>query len=365
MKKFISIFAIIIIVSLIVGLLGFFTEGFKDWTFSDKLPDKEITEQDGQLEIVPETNETNELITLAIDKYNGPFMASPEGLTAIDTRIVTATITPAEATNKNVDWSVAWVTPDDGFAVGKIVTEFVNVYSDYDGSLTAIVECYKAFENEIIHIICTTRDGNFTAMATVSFSGRPKDVYIENTLSYVPATESLAGYYEVTPNSTYSFPIILDNNYGSVNPSFYDGIGVDVVGLGKIYLEDYSNSPGATTHWIGNGNTVELNTMTNKFIDVSYVDGALIINTKRSIENYYEEKNVYIYNQRFKQYIPDSGKYEGHFAIHVAYNGALSGGTNVARTIYVKMVVPVQNASISPMSFDFWGLVWKRKKLVL
>ena len=40
---------------------------------------------------------------------------------------LTATVTPADAMNKAVDWSIAWVNGNGTFASGKTVTDYVTV----------------------------------------------------------------------------------------------------------------------------------------------------------------------------------------------------------------------------------------------
>lgn len=75
---------------------------------------------------------------------------------------LTATITPASAVDKTVDWSVAFVNPDSEWATGKTVTDYVTVTPEADGALTATVECLQAF-GERITVTVTSRD-----METVS-----------------------------------------------------------------------------------------------------------------------------------------------------------------------------------------------------
>lgn len=351
MKKIIGIVAVVLIVAVLAGVLGYLTEGFKNWTFSDVLSAEENQEKIGELEIVAESNE---YIDLVISDYKGPLMASPGGLPALDSRVVTATIFPAEATNKAVDWSVTWVTPNDGFAVGKTVTEYVNVFADYDGSLTAVVECYQSFEDEVIHVVCTTRDGGFNAYASITFSGRPTEFSLDHNLNWIDATESVAGYYQVSTNSTYTIPISLDNAYSSVKSSYYDKVSCEVVGLGKIILQDFSNPQGGSPGYVNEMKTVELNSLVSNFISVSYDNGNLIILTKKSVESYFGPgSNAAFEKDKFKSYVADPMGYRGHFRISVGYNGSLEGGENIEKSIFVKIAVPVQNAAISPMSFEF------------
>lgn len=61
-----------------------------------------------------------------------------------------ATITPSDASNKEVDWSVAWKDPSSSWATGKMVTQYITVTPTSDGALTANVACLKGFGEQII-----------------------------------------------------------------------------------------------------------------------------------------------------------------------------------------------------------------------
>lgn len=69
---------------------------------------------------------------------------------------LTATIEPAGATNKAVDWSVEFVNPSSEWANGKTVIDYVTVTPISDGALTANVACLKQF-GEQIKITVTAR----------------------------------------------------------------------------------------------------------------------------------------------------------------------------------------------------------------
>lgn len=85
---------------------------------------------------------------------------------------LTATITPANATNKAVDWSVAFVNPSSAWASGKSVTNYVTVTPTSDGALTANVECKQAF-GEQIKVTVTSRDNeNASASCAIDYAAR-------------------------------------------------------------------------------------------------------------------------------------------------------------------------------------------------
>ena len=70
---------------------------------------------------------------------------------------IVATITPSDAANKAVDWSVAFVNASSNWASGKTATDYITAEPTTDGALTAAITCKEAF-GEQIKITVTSRD---------------------------------------------------------------------------------------------------------------------------------------------------------------------------------------------------------------
>lgn len=86
-----------------------------------------------------------------------------------ETITLTATIEPADATDKTVDWAVAFVNPSSAWASGKTVTDYVTVTPTKDGALTAVVACLKQF-GEQIKITVTSRSApEISAVCTADY----------------------------------------------------------------------------------------------------------------------------------------------------------------------------------------------------
>lgn len=85
---------------------------------------------------------------------------------------LTATITPANATNKAVDWSVRFKDANSAWANGKTVTDYVTVTPTSDGALTANVECKKAFGEQIEVVVTSRQNTQASATATVDYAKR-------------------------------------------------------------------------------------------------------------------------------------------------------------------------------------------------
>lgn len=116
---------------------------------------------------------------------------------------ITATITPENATNKNVTWSVAWKNPSSSWASGKSVTDYVTVTPDSSNSKIATyvtvkpdssnskiatVTCVKAFSEQVI--VTATAAGNTSVKKTCTVD------YMNRVLGIQSSTQSYEGIAE-------------------------------------------------------------------------------------------------------------------------------------------------------------------------
>lgn len=83
---------------------------------------------------------------------------------------LTATISPSNAADKTVDWTVAWVNAGSSWANGKTVTDYVTVTPTSDGALTATVECLQAFGEQIKVTVTSRANTSAKAEATVDYA---------------------------------------------------------------------------------------------------------------------------------------------------------------------------------------------------
>jgi len=134
-------------------------------------------------------------------------------------KTITATVLPADAPDKSVDWSVEWA-PGAGRANSN-VSEYVTVVPNSDGSNVATVYCHKAFTGDYIHIKVTTRIGGYTATARCQYVGYPDAFNIDKTgYSIITDSKWLTKIVEVDCGNTYYFDLDLSNALGAIDPSF-------------------------------------------------------------------------------------------------------------------------------------------------
>ncbi len=84
---------------------------------------------------------------------------------------LTATVEPANAFNKKVDWSIKW-NASGAWCEGKTVTDYATITPASDGALTANLSCLAPFGNQII-VECMSRD-NASAKATCTVDYQKK-----------------------------------------------------------------------------------------------------------------------------------------------------------------------------------------------
>ena len=89
-----------------------------------------------------------------------------------------ATVKPADAINKLVNWTAVWVNPESEWATGKSVTDYVTLTPTADGALTLDITPKQAF-GEKIKVKAVSRDNSSVYAETeLHFSARLSDVKV-------------------------------------------------------------------------------------------------------------------------------------------------------------------------------------------
>ena len=165
LKIYAAITSILVAASAVVMGVGF---GTGRWQIAPK--DEPVQEQpdEGGMEINESEEQGLSLMSASISPEDfADYGVSPLAESAYT---VTATVTPALAVNKAVDWSVSWKNASSSWATGKTVTDYVTVTPTSDGAFTASVACIKEFAEQII-VTATSRDNHDAANFVIN--GRP------------------------------------------------------------------------------------------------------------------------------------------------------------------------------------------------
>ncbi len=228
--------------------------------------------------------------------------ASPQSSPNSVNKTITATVLPAAAENKLVDWSVEWADS----ANTKNVSEYVTVTPTSNGSTTATVSCYKAFTGEIV-VTVTTRESGYQAFCNVKFVGIPSTISVTGGVAPTSANR-----YDLAIGKSFTYDIASANIFNNVG-SEYKTITASLTGVGSFktgYMEQYVSS-GNKKWYENNIKTVTLDSLKDEFIGISLAGSKLTVTTKKSIESYYTERErldggrTYGYSDMFKEYVSE------------------------------------------------------------
>lgn len=174
---------------------------------ADQTPDSGDNVADGGFVVNPVSTKSMRLVATPLS-LTSTDETSDDGISAqAETSYsLTATITPSDADNKAVDWSVAWVNPSATWASGKTVTDYVTITPSTDGALTATLSCKQAFGAQV-KVIVTSRDNTaLTAQCTADYVRRVKAInFTVGNMSFAEMSYSYTvTYSDYTLNSTFA-----------------------------------------------------------------------------------------------------------------------------------------------------------------
>lgn len=228
-KKVVGGIACALALILVGGVCGGLLQHHYNWGAEEKPPVEETPggeekpeDSTGGSEVSTEAGVSHGIklaaVKLASSEYED-YGVSPLAETAYT---LTATITPADAANKKVDWSIAFKNASSTWASGKTVTEYATVTPSADGALTAVVENVAAFGEQII-VKATSRD-NTSAYATCTVE------YLQRTTGY---SFGLHGSFHYEVSST--------NTTASITPNFAtspQGVASLTVNKSTVYTRE-------------------------------------------------------------------------------------------------------------------------------
>ena len=306
-KRVISFFLILV---LLVGMIGTWVVLLREDEGNTPPAEEEQTEQaavmDGQGNAMDEdiVYPLPEKMSFSAASFVEPLaqFGEPTGTVtteqSVDVRIQ-AYVTPEDAANKEVDFSVAWGNaPTHG---SEPVTNYLTVTPDSDGSTMATVSCKKAFGDDTIIITVTTREGGYTATCTVTFTGIASGIEITSSTAAKKSTSERGEYYELGTSKTYTFDIGLTNAF---DDAASDLTVTEIGGEGNMYFGSrYSNDGGYYNYQ--DVYQKSIGELADKFITSATISGTtLTVKTGSSVlENYYSE---YAYDEYDYYYAKDA-----------------------------------------------------------
>ena len=302
---------------------------------SDDIPDPvekiENAVEDGKSYVMPEKMAFTSTSLLA---------ANETGVTVT----LVATVEPADAPDKSVDWSVNW--SDDATLKENDITQYLTVTPQTDGSTTASVNCKQPFGDDTIVITVTTRDGGYQANCMVTFVGIPTSITI--TTDMTQELDSVTGLncYTLGVDRTTTLTVTLDNAFHSVSESYYEKLQTKITGP-EVVLGDETQTTdgeGVTTSTWADTHTVSLTDKASEFITATLSGHTISVEAKRKIETYYASVSYNgrsaLYRDKFKDYAVVRS-FHG-FSLRIF----LSDNSVTAKTFDIKITSSVTNVSL-------------------
>ncbi len=186
--------------------------------------------------------------------------AQAEGKTV--TVKIKAEVTPDNADNKAVDYLTSW--GEGATRAEELVSDYIEVNQEADGSAEADVVCKKAFGSDTILITVKTRDKGFTATCTVTFVGKADKIEITSSTLTATSSASRGEYYALMTDTAYEFDVTVSNIFdqlGEYNLEISSGLV-----CGKLYTTSLSYQ-GQGSYWTPNRQPAEF--VESKVLNVS------------------------------------------------------------------------------------------------
>lgn len=235
-------------------------------------------------------------------------LAGGEAVTASEptgvSKQLTAIVSPSEAPNKAVDWTLYWA--DDAALKNQPIGNYLTLATESDGATTATITCTQSFRGSYAYVKATTRVGGYEAVCRVSFVGEVGNIRLDTTgLTNVSGGNN--GFQYEIPVTGQSIAINLENVFNDVDPSTYDNLVVELQGIGKIEVQNWNNIQG----WTDSSSEITLESIKNQIVSVAISGHNLVITPIMMVENYYESYQSYgtqgaRYTNKFKQYVGGS-----------------------------------------------------------
>lgn len=224
-KIFLALAAVFLIVlCAAVAVTGYYSQGYKNWEKFKIAGEVEFEESES------ETVSTPRLMLSAGEAYT-----ASDGVSINKT--LTATVLPADAVNKAVDWTATW--SEDATRASEPVSNYLTVTPAADGATTATVACFQSFEGDQIIITVSTRVGGFSAYCIAEYAGIPDSLVIDVTgYTKVKDTAWNTELIEMLCNTTNYLPINLDNTLHQVGESFVPNYKITMEAHGSIIVKN-------------------------------------------------------------------------------------------------------------------------------
>lgn len=239
------------------GLLQYhYNWGAEKPPVEDSTGGEEKPEDSGGGEVSTEAGVSHGIRLAAMKLASSEYEAYGVSAQAETAYTLTATITPADAANKKVDWTIAFKNASSTWATGKTVTDYATVTPSADGALTAVVENVAAFGEQIIvkatsrdnteaYATCTVEYLQRTTGYTLTLDGKTYNTAGTTTNAATPTfatAKSTSATVTVNKSTVYTRSNTDSVGYISVKPTAAFKTAITNAGLDASKLKEYTSS---------------------------------------------------------------------------------------------------------------------------
>lgn len=261
-KKVVGGIACALALILVGGVCGGLLQHHYNWGAEEKPPVEDSTggeekpEDSGGGEVSTEAGVSHGIRLAAVKLASSQYEDYGVSAQAETAYTLTATITPADAANKAVDWTIAFKNASSTWATGKTVTEYATVTPSADGALTAVVENVAAFGEQIIvkatsrdnaeaYATCTVEYLQRTTGYTLTLDGKTYNTAGTTTNAATPTfatAKSTSATVTVNKSTVYTRANTDSVGYISVKPTAAFKTAITNAGLDASKLKEYTSS---------------------------------------------------------------------------------------------------------------------------
>lgn len=261
-KKVVGGIACALALILVGGVCGGLLQHHYNWGAEEKPPVEETPggeekpEDSGGGEVSTEAGVSHGIRLAAVKLMSSQYEDYGVSAQAETAYTLTATITPADAANKAVDWTIAFKNASSTWATGKTVTDYATVTPSADGALTAVVENVAAFGEQIIvkatsrdnaeaYATCTVEYLQRTTGYTLTLDGKTYNTAGTTTNAATPTfatAKSTSATVTVNKSTVYTRANTDSVGYISVKPTAAFKTAITNAGLDASKLKEYTSS---------------------------------------------------------------------------------------------------------------------------
>lgn len=166
-KKFIFSNLLSLVLGIVIGAGGFGI--VSNINKNEKVPEQTATLPDYGGAVIGEAQENGiQMMKTAIPVEE--YAAYGVSEQAEKAYTITATVKPDDATNKKVNWSLAFANAESTWAKGKNLSDYVTVTASGTTNSTAVLTCKQAFGEQILLTATSDDDSTKSAVCTVDYA---------------------------------------------------------------------------------------------------------------------------------------------------------------------------------------------------